>query len=300
MSIIDFPEQDGPLDLDELNRMLAEVTARRNRAPDPEMGDLSPDQVTGLIYTEWGAPGSSIQFRTDAGLPELAVSPFFVSIRTLLREIEQRGGVAATKTKNLNRKFVEEMLPKLCDERTIADIRCYYKAVNEDNVGALHYARIAAEVAGMLNCRKGRFSVPKSKVRLLADANAGSLYTLLLGAYFLKYNLAYQRSMLDAVHGLQACVGYTLYRLGLVAREWVSVNDLAPQVLLPAVREQIQDFMDRTSYWTEEKILTGCLLDTFVDWGLLEERHIEIYPRVNEITDVRIAPLYDRVLSFRV
>ncbi len=41
-----------------INRMLAEETARSNAAPDPQMGGLSPDQVTRLIYSNWDEPGS--------------------------------------------------------------------------------------------------------------------------------------------------------------------------------------------------------------------------------------------------
>ena len=73
----DNPDEDVPQAvLDELNRRLAITMNAHNAAPDPEMGGLSPNQVTRLIYTEWGEQGATVQFNTNVPLVDLEKAEF--------------------------------------------------------------------------------------------------------------------------------------------------------------------------------------------------------------------------------
>ena len=66
-----------PAVLDELNRRMAGSVQAYNAAPDPEMGGLSPDQVSRLIYSDWGEPDGAVQVNTDVPLAELEKSGIY-------------------------------------------------------------------------------------------------------------------------------------------------------------------------------------------------------------------------------
>ena len=298
---IDKPEEALPQPvLDALNRQLAISMDARNAEPDPEMGGLSPNQVTRLIYTEWGRPGAAVQFNTDVPLAELEKAECFREARTLLKALHAAGEVRATTSKNLPRKFVADVLPLMCDEKALDEIHKYNKVVNEQDVPPLHYARVVAQAAGLARIRKGKFSVPASKCALLRDDRAGALFRCLFIAFFRKFNLAYTHRVVFEARGLQTCVAYTLYRLGVVATEWKPVDDLPDDTLLPAVREEIEIELDGRDYWTPEKLLSGRLIRWFIEWGLLEGRYQQEGRYLKRLEAVRTTPLYTAVLHFRL
>ena len=82
-----------PAVLDELNRRVAASAQAYNTAPDPEMGGLSPEQVSRLIYSDWGAPGGAVQVNADVPLPELVESAFFSQARAFLQTLCDAGGM---------------------------------------------------------------------------------------------------------------------------------------------------------------------------------------------------------------
>lgn len=286
--------------LDELNRRLAGVTHAHNTAADPEMGGLSPEQVTRLIYTEWGEAGSAIQFNTAIPLGELETSAFFREARTLLKALLDSGGVRATSSKNLPRDFVSAALHRMCDDKTIKEIWRYRKTVKEEDVRPLHIARVVAQSAGLIRLHKGKFGVPGAHAALLSDERAGELYRCLFVGFFRKFNLAYAHPFAIEARGLQSCVGYTLYRLGRVAADWRPVEELPEQVLLPAVRNEIEDNIRGYEYWTVGSVLTGRLIGPLLHWGLLEGRYEQVSKFERDLNAVRITPLFKAFLLFRL
>lgn len=286
--------------LAELDRELAIAMTARNTAPDADMGGLSTTQAAKLIYTEWGEPGAAVQFNHAIPLVELQQAEFFRGARTFLKALQSAGEVRATASKNLPRQFVAEVLPLLFDEKTLAKINQYSKVVNEQDISLLHYARVVAQAAGLVRIYKGKFGISKAKAALLRDDRAGELYQCLFTAFFRKVNLAYMHPAVFEAHGLQAGAAYTLYRLGLVAKHWKSIADLPTEVLLPAVRAEIETEIRGSEYWTTEKLLTGRLIQWLMDWGLLEGRYEQESKYYKTLKAVRTTPLYAAGLRFQV
>ena len=286
--------------LDEMNRRLAITMNARNAAPDPEMGGLSPNQVTRLIYTEWGEPGAAVQFNTDIPLADLEKAEFFRKTRAFLKALHAAGDVRATTSKNLSRRFVTEALPLMFSKEEIDEIYKYNKVVNEQDVPHLHYARIVSKLAGLVRLYKGKFGIPKSKAALLRDDRAGELFRFLFIAFFRKFNLAYAHRVVFEARGLQTCAAYTLYRLGVAAKEWTLVDALPMKVLLPAVREEIEAEIYGYEYWTEAELLTSRLIRWFIEWGILEGRYEQEDKFFKPLKAVRITPLYAAALRFNI
>jgi hypothetical protein len=295
----DPPDEKIPqAQLDELNRKLASITQAYNTTPDPEMGGLSPEQVARLIYVGWGEKESPIQFNAALPLDEFEKAPFFRQSRTLLKALLDSGGVKATSSKNLPRNFVSDLFPRICDATLVESIHHYKKVLNEQDVWPLHKARVVAEVAGLIRLRKGIFTVPTSHTTLLSDARACGLFRCLFVAFFSRFNLDYfHRDVIEA-QGLQTCAGYTLLRLGQVAEEWRTVEELPDLTLLPAVRYEINAAIQGFSYWTVSIVLTNRLLHPLIEWGLLEGREEQTSEYFSEVKAVRITPLFKAFLRF--
>ena len=296
---IDKPDEAIPQSmLDELNRRLAMTVGAANAAPDPEMGDLSPEQVTRLIYTNWGEPGSAVQFNTDIPLDDIEKVEFFNRARILMKALLDAGGVRATASKRLPRRFVADVLPLMCDDEALEEIYKYNKVVNEQDVPPLHYARVVAQAAGLVRLYKGKLAVPKAKVALLSDERAGELFRCLFVAFFRRFNVAYTDRVVFEVRGLQTCAAYTLYRLGVVAADWCPVDELPEQVLLPAVHDEMVAEIGESEYWTTEKLLIIRLIRWVEAWGLLEGRYEQEGEFYNTLKAIRITPLYKAFLTF--
>jgi len=287
-------------ELDELNRRLAEMSQMRNMTPDPEMGNLSPDQVYQLLYTEWGQPGAAIQFNTNLPLSDLEVSVFFARARSLLLAIHGAGGVKATSGKNLPRRFVSEMVDMLLNEKERERVWRYNKVLNEQDVWAVHIPRVVAQSAGLLRLYKGKFVVPKKHARLLNPESAGVLYRDLFVAFFRRFNLAYLMGYGPEASPLQTGVPYTLYRLGTVASQWREVVDLSDDLTLPGIRTQIEEEVGESGRWTIGVLVTLRILKPLVKWGILEGRYTTDKYGYETLEAVRTAPLYGALLGFEV
>jgi hypothetical protein len=273
---------------------------KHNEAPDPELGNLSPSQAHKLLYTEWGTPGAAVQLQANIPLERLEAAPFFRRARWLALAIRDAGSVKATaKWKNLPRKLVTSMVDETLSEDDRAKIWAYNKVVNEDDVAAIHITRIVCEAAGIIRLRKGAFVVPKTRAKLLEPDQAGALYQLLFVAFFQTFNLAYLDRRHTEASALQSGVAYTLYRLGMLAKQWYSVDKLATEALLPEVRKEIETELDPQMTDSVREVLAWRVLEPLMDWGVLEGKFDHrIHRLIDTLAQVRTTALYADVLRF--
>jgi hypothetical protein len=273
-----------------------------NEAPDPELGHLTPAQTHKLLYTQWGAPESAVHFQTDISLERLEAAPFFRRARWLALAIRDAGSVKATaKWKNLPRKLVTRMVDETLSEDDRSEIWAYNKVVNEDDVAAIHISRIVCEAAGIIHLRKGAFVVPKTRAKLLEPDQAGALYQRLFVAFFQTFNLAYLDRRHTEAPGLQTGVAYTLYRLGTLAKQWYSVDKLATEALLPAVREEIESELNPKTRESVQGVLAWRVLEPLIDWGLLEGKFDHrIHKLIDTLAQVRTTAMYSDILRFEL
>jgi hypothetical protein len=282
-----------------INREIASEREAFNQRQDPDMGSLSPDQVFRLLYSEWGAPGSPIGLNEEVSFQLLTTSGYFRDMRTLLLAIHERGRVKATVKKNLPRSLVADLLDVTGDETARRATREVNKVINELDYTPVHQARVVCEAAGLLRLDKGEFVVPGKHHRLLAEEQGGRLYRTLFVAFFRKFNLAYLDPYGPELSSIQSCVGYSLYRIGLAAREWRTLAELYPRVFLPAVRVEIEGAMRDLSYRTPEETGARRIIQPLLDWGMLEGR-FERQKFYEKLQAVRITPLYDAFFRFNI
>jgi len=292
-------DEERPVDLDVVQRLMDEYRCIRNTSPDPEMGGLTPEQVYRLSYIPWGEEGSPLQLNGGLTLKEAERSLIFRQARQLLCAIRDAGGVKATASGSLNRKFVVAMMEVLLSEEQRTDIHQYRKVFNEENIRDLHHVRIVDQLGGLIRRYKGKFSVPKTKQVLLAPERAGELFRKLFLTFFVELNLSSIFWIGPEADSLQEYLAYTLYRLGVVASDWHSTEQLPEEVLLPAVRSEVEEEIADREFETIGRLLEYRILRPLVDWGLLEGRYENVENcYVQTLASLRITPLYRDFLQF--
>ena len=86
-SVAEEIEKHDFANIDDLNNHLQGLMMERNAAPDPDMGGLSPEQVTLLIYSRWDREHFPLKFNAELEMSDLIRSSLFQNIRTLLNTL---------------------------------------------------------------------------------------------------------------------------------------------------------------------------------------------------------------------
>ncbi len=281
-------------DIDAANEIAQKMMNSRNAAPDAEMGELSPDQVSRLIYLSWDDDNFPLKFNKKLKLSELKNSVFFANATTFLKTlIESKNENTATAKGNLNRKFVKLIFDKLIiSEGHKKAILEYNKVINEADVFPLHIVRIVCQSAGLIHKRKNKFLVPKKHHSLLDDERAGELFYLLFHSYFRKFNIGYV-DRLPELDFLQHTVAYSFYRLGEIADGYRSVEGLAEEILLPAVLKKVRDEISEHVFI--EWIIGSRIIEPLIDFGLIEGRYKQ-FKGYSSLEKLRKAELFDRFI----
>ena len=255
--------------LEELNRITARATDAYNRRGRAELGGLSPLQVQRLLSADWESEGSALRLDEGLGLADLAGARTLTNARAFLAALLESDGTRATAAGNLNRAFVETMVGRLAwRPGFVEDLRRWNKVLNEADVRPLHVLRVVCELAGLVRTRQGAFRATRRAERLLAPEAAGRLLALLFRTFFREMNLAWL-DRADEAHGFQETLAFSLYRFGVVASAWRSSEELAGDLCLPPVREEVSP---KEGYDSLALILEMRLLDPLEGFGLAELR----------------------------
>jgi hypothetical protein len=277
------------------NQTIQEIIDARNNRPDPEIGGLSPNQVYRLIHLPWEDNNFPIKFHKNIELSQLKDSVFFTNTKILLTTLLELKNIdTATAKRNLNRKVVQAVFDSLVlDSETRADILRFNKVINEDDVLPLNVVRIVCEEAKLILCRKKKFLVSSRGKELLQNDKAGQLYYELFNSYFKKFNTGYV-DRLPALDCVQHTIGYSFYRLSRIADDFVNMEELFDEILLPTVRDEIREKLP--PILKVEWLIESRIIGPLTGFGLLECRSKE--KRYREIVAVRKTALFDRFMRW--
>lgn len=280
--------------LEDANELLQEMMDRRNTAPDAEMGGLSPEQVSRLIYLPWDDNNFPLKFNKELSCSDIKDSIFFTNTAIFLKTlVEMEKEPTATAGGSLNRKIVKKLFDTLIlDEDDKRFVLGYNKVINEIDVFPLHVARIVCESAGIIHKRKNKFLVTKKYQNLLSEDKTGELYHLLFNAYFRKFNIGYLDVSPDW-DCIQDTVAYSLHRIGEVACDNIDMEDLSNKMLLPAVKDEVNASL--TPYTSIEWILSTRIVEPLQGFGLLECSYIKKKWQ-SELATVRKTELFDKFI----
>jgi hypothetical protein len=282
--------------LEEAQAHLSGRVAEYNATPQAELGGLSPEQMTRLLYGGWDGTGL---VRLDSSLPldDLAGAEILINARRFLGWVDEAGGVKATQGGNLPRRALAELADRLWwEEDLAAALRQRAPTLNEQDLFPLHVLRVVVGLAGLLRKVKGSFRATSRGRALLAPERAGELYALLFRTYFRKFNIGYG-DRLPEHRALQDTVAFSFYRLARAADAWTRPEELARTIVLPELAEDLpvdEYGLDRLAWMVEWRILLP-----LIRFGLLERRELPRVERYRHVWEVRRTPLYARFLRFQ-
>ena len=287
----------GPLDADVLRARANErIQARMdllNAMPVDELGGLSSAQVQALLSSDWGAGSGAIRLRRDLTQADLAGVPAHEGMQALLEMADAEGGLDRTQTGNLKVAVVRAWVDGVKD--TVPEWAELPKAVGdrfwEDDVPALHWLRVLAEVDGLLLPKGSRFTLSPDGRSLLEPGREGERYARLFETCFRRFNLGYT-SPFEWPEG-QHQVAFTLHGLGAAAREWATARTLLDRRTVVPFAE---DRLPRGKHDREAWVFETHILWPLGRFGLVERR----WDEGGAAYTYRVTPRYRRFLEFRL
>ncbi|HUW59964.1 MAG TPA: hypothetical protein VMZ06_03075 [Candidatus Bathyarchaeia archaeon] len=292
--LLQTPTKKGP---EAIAAELDKLVEKSAHMPRPEFNNLSIDQVSRLIDSDWKSPDSVIQLNEELPLADLDKAVFFNNTRLLLSAVADEGRVKSTDAGNFNRKFVAHILDILRLPQIYVDVILpHYSAINETNVWPLHVLRVVAVQAGLLKLQKGYYQVAAKGKKLLKEPKAGELFVLLFRTYLRKFELSYLDRMVELPE-VQDTLVYALYVISLHTHDWQDFKEFSKRLFLPAVADQIPIAHYGISY--AELMASSRILGPLEGFGLIE-RQYEDKGAYSESKTIRKTALFDRFISFHL
>lgn len=287
------------LSLDELNIVAQQRIDAHNNQPIADFCGLSSTQMQNWLYASFDElTGVTINTPSD-----LSGSPVMRYLALILDEAMLGGGSFRTTAKgNLPAKLVKqatELLPEFAvaefeTEPSISE----YMGSNEDKFNALHYARILAELSGIMYRRSGRFHIKKAAQKQYKEQGVQAFFLPMLSAAVTQYNWAYFDSWSDKVD-LRMFWLFMLWRL----QSHGSANRLNEEVALafPVLLEQVP----ADEHFPPERLLGILIKSRFIVrflqfWGFVTFKPSLFFDTEDLAKKVTIEPLFKESFVFSV
>lgn len=264
-----------------------------------QAGGLASSQIEELLQSDWMNPDTPVYLKDDLPLEELEKSFFFYNARQFLIRLKEDESFPLTRSENLKRKVVRKLVGQSrWPDNYIEYISEYKKTLDETDVWLLHGTRILLELAGLIEQDEDRIRLNEKRLHLLEEANAGELYRLLFSTYFKEMNMSYIGSTIELPH-LQYSVPFILYKLQRLAKDWVPVEELLPEILLNSVRLELQ-YEDVEGTGLANDLLYEDLFSSLNRFGLLDTRKSADTNEHDYPDQIRITPLFEKFISLNV
>ncbi|MGS0679967.1 YecA family protein [Shewanella sp. 125m-7] len=287
------------LTLDELNLVTQQRMHERNNRSETDFCGLTPNQMSNWLY----APFNELTGVTFSTPDNILSSPVIRYLELILDEaIQNNGSFKATSKGNLPTKIVKQA-SELLPEFAVSQHQKYtsiseFAGSNEDKFNTLHYARILAEIAGIIYLRSGRFHVKKSAQKLYQSHGINVFFLPMLEAAISKYNWGYLDSWeLDI--DLRTFWLFMLWRLqkhGSIDQLIEEVETAFPDILLQLQSEE---------HFSPIKLLSMLIESRFINRFLQFWGFVTFEPKlvsISELTSrkVDIQPLLIQTFKFSI
>lgn len=261
---------------DELREFIASRNASINQRRQPDLGNLTPDQLNRLFRMGWWEPGGPVKLSIDIREAEAEKVPIVNNVRRMLESILARSGpkgLKATATGNLPRSVVSDVAPVLMDPsgHDLFELKSGKKVFNETDLYCLFIQRNIAMVAKLVELVGDYWQVTPHGQNLLRPGAAAELLVTLFAVTFKSFDLA----MLDRLPedpGFQYTLPYSLWRIAnLPQGAEYEAPELARKVLHPETLRNWSEPIFEGSNCTVAEAIAGSRLLRPLNWfGCLE------------------------------
>ncbi|HCH01823.1 MAG TPA: SecC motif-containing protein [Vibrio sp.] len=288
------------LSLDDLNIIIQQKADKQNNRPNTDFSGLSSSQMANWFY----APFTELQDVIIHHTPkDISSSPVMRYFSLIVDEILLDGGSLKATTKgNLPAKLVKKASALLSEFpvsqfNTVSSIS-EFSGSNEDKFNALHYARILAEIAGIIEFKAGRFYLADGIQDNYQQYGLAVFFPLMLETAVKEYNWGYFDHWEDEVP-LEQFWLFMLWRLcshGDLDRLNEEVCIAFPDLLTLMQDEQYSTPKNRLAYMIESRFISRFL--EFFGFVMLDPRHVSEGEPV--VRHLKILPLLKQTFEFKV
>ncbi len=281
----------------EMNDYLMDYSMKKNRTPRAELGGLSPVMMAALLYEPVDSPKSPLKFSKKIEEEKLNKSLFFIDAKRILKLFKDLSPVKMTVSKNLNRKFVAEVL-KVSEYKKEQETWLYEKkAMNEQDFWWLHIMRIIFDIAGIIRKRKGAFHIAKAGKEYLNRPGI-ELYTVLFKIFFYKFNMEYAVHFGPEIPEIQQTVNFSLFMARNHCADWTKPEDFSKKVIIDGLRMH-ERVKWESKFWTLEDAHEGRFIRPMVDFGLFDTRKDDSDPKGPGKYLIKSSSLLRKFIDFR-
>ncbi|CZF84044.1 SecC motif-containing protein [Grimontia marina] len=288
------------LTIDELNTLLKSKMDGRNNRPLDAFCGLSPTQMSKWLYTPFGdTAGMSMTIPAD-----LSKSPVMRYLNVIIEAIiNSKGSLKATAKGNLPAKIAKvatALLPEFATAQFNEDISISeFAGNNEDHFTALHYTRLLAEIAKIIQLKRGYFVLGAHAKRTYEKEGISGLYFVMLETAVTHYNWAYLDGWQEDI-SLQQFWRFMLWRLSchsdisrLTQEMSIAFHDLIHQIE-PSPYCNQQDTLGR--------MIETRFVSRFLEYfGMVVVNPLRMTPEGKPITPkATLQPLLKQTFSFTV
>lgn len=253
-----------------------------------------------LLTMDWDDPHSPMELSGNLLSQEIENTLFFDQTRRFLRLVGRKQGVGLNARGSLNRASVLLMCQHLqwANMQRQFNQEMGFRRLTEVDIPPLLYIHAVSYHAGLVKKRKGRLYLTKLGRNLLAEENAGSLYRLLFVSFFRHLDLDYLDLL--QVPSLQESFAIILWRLSVVADNWIEYSRLPAEILLPHVRQEITEAcstlpLEQMELW----IIRSHVIEPLSWFGLMEsDAPGDIFELEISSIRVRKTPLFNQFVHF--
>ena len=287
------------IDINELNLVIQNRSECNNTSAKKEFFGLTPSQMSNWLY----APFSELEHVNICLSESLLTSPVMRYLQLIIDEaVLQGGSFKATSKGNLPAKLVR-LATGILSEFEVSQYNTNvsiseFAGSNEDKFNALHYARILADISGIIYLKGGRFYVKKAVLKQYQTQGIKAFFLPMLEAASKKYNWAYfdHFTKNDNLHTFWL---FMIWRL----QAHSSINQLIEDVAIafPSLLQELPS----DEYFSPEVLLGHIIHSRFINRFLVFFGFVTV-PSTQSVNGKRVEPklnalpLFSQTFKFSV
>ena len=255
------------------------INKQQQAAVQSEQGDyfgVSVDLMSNWLF----APFEQLENLAIVTPDDLSKSPVMRYLAIIIDEIMANGGACkATAKGNLPAKVAKqaaELLPEFAvaelDKKLLVG---EYQGSNEDNFRALHYTRVLAEVANIIELENGRYQMTANAMQTFEQQGVAGFYLLMLKTAVTDYNWSYFDEW-QPDFDLRNYWVFMLWRL----QNHSGLASLVEEMLVtfPDIVKGFESLNDEEQRFTPEQVFASLVQWHFIEgflqyWGFVSYDH---------------------------
>lgn len=280
---------------EQLNKQMAEL----NSAPNPEMDNLSPNDMTNILYATF-TEASPIQLKKDIGEEVFYQIPFLKLVRKFLMIVKEAGEMKLTQRGFLPRKVCFALYGTGIIKEEYIETG-FTKLNKEQDSMVLQNIHILSKLAGFIKKKYNKISLTAKGKKILSAKSSMIFFKELFLINYQKFNLGYHDGYPHET-GIQTTFGYTMYLL-LQYGDQIRNLDFYVEKNIAAFPHIIHDFEGNHLFSKEDNYKSCYWIRVFIRfldfYGVINPKTTGLKNTHKQKKEVSTTPLFRQIFELK-